>query len=84
MVLEAARNTDRTLVSADTDFGQLLARTHATAPSVVLVRRVVGRRVEELASLLLANLPRLAEDLAGGCVAALHDDTVRVRRLPIA
>lgn len=82
-VLDAARRDGRVLVSADTDFGQLLARTAATAPSVVLVRRVVGRRVEALADVLLANLPPLADDLAAGSVVALHDDSVRVRRLPL-
>jgi predicted nuclease of predicted toxin-antitoxin system len=71
------------LVSADTDFGAILARTHAAGPSVVLVRRVAGRRVEALAGLLLANLPEFEEDLAAGSVVAIGDDTVRVRRLPI-
>lgn len=57
-MLEAARSDDRILISADTDFGALLASSHAPTPSVVLVRRAAGRRVEALAALLLANLPR--------------------------
>lgn len=83
-VLDAARAGDRVLVSADTDFSQILARTRATAPSVVSVRRVVNRRAEELARLLLANLPPLSDDLALGSVVALLDDSVRVRRLPLS
>jgi len=47
-VLEAARNDGRVLVSADTDFGALLAASHDPGPSIVLLRRVVGRRVEDL------------------------------------
>jgi predicted nuclease of predicted toxin-antitoxin system len=82
-VLAAARESGRVLVSADTDFGGLLARTRATGPSIVLVRRVVGRRVEVLAGLLVANLAPLAEDLDAGSVVAIGDDSVRVRRLPI-
>lgn len=50
-VLETARRDGRFLVSADTDFGALLASSHATGPSVVLVRRVIGRRVNDLANI---------------------------------
>jgi predicted nuclease of predicted toxin-antitoxin system len=83
-VLAAARDAERVLVSADTDFGSILARTRATAPSVVLVRRVSGRRAEPLSALLAYNLPAVAEDLAAGSVVVLGDESVRVRRLPIA
>jgi predicted nuclease of predicted toxin-antitoxin system len=66
VVLEAARNDHRVLVSADTDFGALLAASHDPGPSIVLVRRVVGRRVEDLAGILIANLPYVEEDLRLG------------------
>ena len=69
-------------VSADTDFGALLAAFRASRPSV-LVRRVVGRRVEALAALLLANLPEVKEALRAGSVVVIGDDSLRVRRLPI-
>jgi predicted nuclease of predicted toxin-antitoxin system len=82
VVLQVARDDDRVLVSADTDFGTLLAASHETGPSVVLVRRVVGRRVEQLAGLLLANLPQVADDLHHGSMV-IGDDSMRIRRLPI-
>jgi predicted nuclease of predicted toxin-antitoxin system len=82
-VLAAALDDQRVLVSADTDFGHLLARTHAAGPSVVLVRRVVGRRADALAALLVANLNPLVDDLAAGCILVLGDESVRVRRLPL-
>jgi predicted nuclease of predicted toxin-antitoxin system len=63
VVLQTARDDGRILVSADTDFGTLLAASHEPGPSVVLVRRVIGRRVEQLAGLLLANLPQVDDDL---------------------
>jgi predicted nuclease of predicted toxin-antitoxin system len=71
------------LISADTDFGALLAATHATEPSVVLVRRVVGRRAEVLAGLLVANLPPIDDDLRQGSIVVIGDDSLRIRRLPI-
>lgn len=82
-VLAAARAGDRVLVSADTDFGGLLALSGAASPSVVLVRRVSSRRSADLAVLLRANLPLVAADLAAGAVVVLGDDTLRVRRLPL-
>ena len=83
VVLSAARDDHRVLVSADTDFGALLAASHEPGPSVVLVRRIVGRRVHELAGILIANLPQVEEDLRDGSIVVIGDDSIRVRRLPI-
>ncbi len=82
-VLAFAREQDRTLISADTDFGALLARTGARAPSIILLRRSSSRRPEELAALLLANLDQLTDDLTTGAVAVVTDRDVRTRRLPL-
>jgi predicted nuclease of predicted toxin-antitoxin system len=46
-VLERARAEDRTLISAGSDFGTILASTRAAGPSVIYVRRIQGRRVEQ-------------------------------------
>jgi predicted nuclease of predicted toxin-antitoxin system len=83
VVMEAARSDRRVLVSADTDFGALLAASHASQPSIVLVRRVIGRRTEVLANLLLANLPAIVGDLDAGCVAVIGEESMRIRPLPI-
>jgi predicted nuclease of predicted toxin-antitoxin system len=83
VVLQTARDDGRILVSADTDFGTLLAASHEPGPSVVLVRRVIGRRVEQLAGLLLANLPQVDDDLRLGSIVVIGDDSLRIRRLPI-
>jgi predicted nuclease of predicted toxin-antitoxin system len=83
LVLQAARDDGRVLVSADTDFGTLLAASHEPGPSVVLVRRVIGRRVEQLAGLLLANLPQVEADLQHGSIVVIGDDSLRIRPLPI-
>ena len=83
VVLQAARDDGRVLVRADTDFGTLLAASHEPGPSVVLVRRVIGRRVEALAGLLVANLSQVDEDLRVGSIVVIGDDSLRVRRLPI-
>ena len=82
-VLALAAENRRVLVSADSDFGTLLARTNATSPSFVLVRRLIGRRVPELAAVLIENLPLVEDDLEAGAVVVLGDAKLRIRRLPI-
>ena len=82
-VLQRAREHDQVLVSADTDFGTLLARTGAGRPSVILIRRSSARRASELATLLLSNLDAIAEDLKSGAVVVITDSDLRVRTLPI-
>lgn len=82
-VLEHARGDERILISADTDFGTVLAATQAETPSVVLVRRVANRRAAELAGLLVATLTPLADELGAGSIVVIGDSTVRIRRLPI-
>lgn len=82
-ILEAASRDARVVVSADTDFGDLLARTNAGSPSVLLLRRQDLRRASQVAELIMLNLPVIAEDLEGGAIVVLDDDRIRVRRLPL-
>ena len=58
-VLELARGEDRILVSADTDFGEILARSGATLPSLILLRQG-NRSAQHRAATLLANLDDVA------------------------
>ena len=83
VVLERTKADERILVSADTDFGGLLARSGASTPSVILIRRLAGRRAAEQAAIILANLDQVAEDLTAGAIVVLHEDSLRVRRLPM-
>ena len=82
-VIEAAQAEDRVLVSADTDFGTLLARSRATGPSFLLIRRASGRRAIEQAELIVDNLDAITVDLEVGAVVVLGEATLRIRRLPI-
>lgn len=83
VVLDTAAADHRVLVTLDTDFGALIAHSHAELPSIVMFRGEVTRQPAAQAALLLANLDQFDVDLTEGAIVVIGDDRVRVRRLPI-
>ncbi|MBV9823600.1 MAG: DUF5615 family PIN-like protein [Actinobacteria bacterium] len=79
VVIHFARQERRVLISADTDFGTILARTRAPAPSFILIRRMAHERPAEQARIILDNLPAVAADLDAGAIVVLGDRTLRIR-----
>jgi predicted nuclease of predicted toxin-antitoxin system len=84
MILARAQVEGWVLVTADHDFVQMLFASGDISPSLVLVRDVETLRAAELAVLITDALAAgMTELLAGGAIASLTPDRVRVRPLPL-
>lgn len=84
VIFEQAATDDRIVVSADTDFGTLLAARTVRKPSVIQFRGPGSRKPDALARTLLSNLAQLAEALESGSIVTFEPSRVRVRALPIS
>ena len=71
------------MVSADADFGTLLAVRASRQPSVIQFRGEGSRKPEALARTLLANMPQIVDALGNGSIVTFEPARVRVRLLPI-
>ena len=80
-VMALAVEQARIVVSADTDFGELLARDRLGLPSVILLRR--RHDPDDQIRTILDALVDVAEDLLAGAIVVIVEDRIRIRRLPI-
>jgi len=83
VIFEYARGADLTIVTADTDFGMLLALWRYPTPSVIIFRTSDKHPKAQLA-LLLNQVSALTDALSAGSVVVFEDTRIRVRALPIA
>ena len=83
VVFERAAAEGRILVSADTDFGAILAIGNRRKPSFILLREVAARRAEDYLSIILELISTLQNDVERGCVVVIRRGRVRLRYLPL-
>jgi len=84
LILAAAADDARTIVTADTDFGALLAARGTASPSVVMHRSSDHLTPDEQARLVATVLTRVCDELEDGAIASVTSERIRLRSLPIA
>lgn len=83
VIFDRAAQEDRVVISADTDFGALLALRQESQPSLILLRGAVSRRPALQTQMIVANLPQVEQDLNNGAIVVIEPERIRVRSLPI-
>lgn len=79
-LIESARQQNRIIITADLDFPQLLAISHAADPGVILFRGG-NYNEQEMLQLLKRVLDRYPEDKLNHTITVV--DKARIRRCPL-
>jgi predicted nuclease of predicted toxin-antitoxin system len=83
VIFERARQEQRIIISADSDFGTILAQQQTETPSLLLWRWHELRQAEQQARVILANLPSIQAELELGALVVVERDKLRIRSLPL-
>ncbi|SNQ62779.1 DUF5615 family PIN-like protein [Candidatus Methanoperedens nitratireducens] len=81
-VFDYAEKNNMVILSADLDFGAILAFTHSSKPSVIIFR-LYDPSPEHVNSLLSSNLSSIEKELMKGAIVIIEDTEIRIRELPI-
>lgn len=81
-ILEKARRENRILLTHDLDFGELLAASGGSLPSVIIFR-LSDMRSANVSRHLFAILRQQSETLRAGAIISVTEKKIRVRALPI-
>ena len=82
-ILKKAEAENRIVISADTDFGTILAVLKKRKPSVIILRRLFPRRPKDQVPFIISNLAAVEEGLQQGAVVVIEENRIRIRLLPI-
>jgi len=81
-ILAYAKKNDMVVITADLDFGNILAYTGYKKPSVIIFR-LKDPSPNHVNSLLLYALPNIKDSLDRGSIVVIGDYRIRIRELPV-
>jgi len=81
-ILNAGRDRGAIVVTLDSDFHALLARSKASAPSVIRIR-VQGVKGDGVARLIQQVVQAVESDLLAGAAGTVTERRLALRRLPL-
>ena len=81
-IVHWAAEQNRTILTQDLDFTDIIALSGQTHPSLVVLR-LSSSRIEHVNSVLERALPGLEADVIAGAIISVRDERIRRRRLPV-
>lgn len=81
-IIRFAEQHDRIVVTLDSDFHAILARSGAGKPSVIRIREE-GLKAADVCRFITGAYKLFAESLEAGCVLTVTSANARLRMLPI-
>lgn len=82
MIVACALEQNRTIVSQDLDFTDIIALSGGNKPSCITLRLSTSR-VERVNEVLKKALPALEEDVLRGLLITIKDGSIQRRWLPV-
>lgn len=81
-IVQWCAEQEAVIITHDLDFGDLLAASGASGPSVIIVREQ-STDPSDILVLLRNALEQFADELSHGCLISLNATSARTRSLPI-
>ena len=80
-ILAWSARDERTILTADLDFGAAVATRRLASPAIVQLR-TASTDPHDIASLVIKTLAAVGERLTGGAILTIENDNIRLRPAP--
>ncbi len=82
-IYEFAIKNNYTIITADLDFGEILAYSKSSSPSTIVLR-IEDFQVKNVNEKLKLALPKIKDELDEGSIIIIEKHRIRIKKLPIS